>query len=245
MLILDAVCKTFIDPERGNVPAVQSLSTTLTPGITALLGANGAGKSTLLRLISTLLQADSGRIIVDGYDCSTHPAAVRSRIGYLSLNTRLYPRLTAREMLAYAGGFFDLTGERLRERIESVNETFLLHDFIDQRCDSLSSGQAQRVNLARTLLLDPPVLILDEPTTGLDVIAAQRMVEAVADMRKDDRLIILCTHLLHEAEELADHALIMRDGCFVHDGPCADLGSGQQFIHAIHELVRPVTKDSA
>ena len=169
MLLLDHVSKSFYDPGRGEVKAVDAVNLEVGSGVLAVVGANGAGKSTLLRLIATLLLPDSGRVVVDGLDTSEHPELVRARLGYLSTTTRLYPRITGRELLAYVGGLYDLSGADLRQRIDTQVAAFDLQTFIDQRIDALSTGQLQRINLARTLLADPAVLILDEPTTGLDV----------------------------------------------------------------------------
>ena len=237
MLSCQGLSKSFYDPGRGEVRAVNGINLELPGGVVALVGANGAGKSTLLRMVATLLQPDSGHIRVAGHDTQTAAEAVRKRIGYLSTSTRLYPRLTAREMLAYVGGFFGMEATHLDERIAVVSELFALEDFIDQRCDGLSTGQAQRVNLARTLLPDPDLLVLDEPTTGLDLVAARRVVDAVQSARRDDRLIIIATHVMAEVEELAERMLIMDRGQIVFDDTPARLGSGVDFAHAVHGYI--------
>ncbi|MFW5845502.1 MAG: ABC transporter ATP-binding protein [Planctomycetota bacterium] len=235
---LDEVRKSFHDPRRGTVRAIDGLDLALHDGISVLLGANGAGKSTLLRLLAGLLLPDSGRIQVVGFDTCTHGDAVRRRLGYLSLSTGSYPRLTGREMLNYAAGFYGMDRSTVNEREAELVQRFHLRPFIDQRCGSMSTGQAQRINLARILLPDPDVLVLDEPTTGLDLLAARTLVDAVQDMRRPGRLIIFCTHLLHEAEELADRVLVLRQGRLVHDGPADALGRGEAFARAVASLVR-------
>lgn len=231
--------KSFYDPGRGEVRAVDGIDLHLETGVVALVGANGAGKSTLLRLAATLLMPDRGTIEVAGVDSQRDPAGVRRRLGYLSTTTRLYQRLTAREMLAYAGGFFGLTGPYLEARIAAVAEAFGIEPFIDQRCDGLSTGQAQRVNLARTLLADPAVLILDEPTTGLDLVAAHMVVEAVRAARRPDRLIIIATHVMAEVESMADRLVVLDRGRIAFDGAPAQLGRGLELADAIYRMIEP------
>jgi sodium transport system ATP-binding protein len=234
MLCLEGVTKSFYDRGRGEVRAVDGISAELASGVCALIGANGAGKSTLLRLITTLLLPDTGRVVVGGHDTRTEAEAVRRRLAYLSSTTRMYQRLTGRELLRYVGGFFDLAGTRLDARIAEVSATFALDTFLDQRIEGLSTGQLQRVNLARTLLPDPDLLVLDEPTTGLDVLAARSLVEAVLAARRPGRLILIATHVLREVEVCADRLLLLRRGRVVYDGAPAELGTGTTFEAAVH-----------
>jgi sodium transport system ATP-binding protein len=237
MLELRGVAKSFYDPKRGEVRAVDGVSATVDGGVLALVGANGAGKSTLLRLTATLLLPDEGQVLVDGIDTREDAQAVRAKLGYLSTTTRLYPRLTGRELLAYVGGFFDLQGPELERRMARQVETFGLGEFLDQRIGALSTGQLQRLNLARTLLADPALLILDEPTTGLDVLAAWQLVESVRAARRPGRLIVLATHILPEVEHTADRLWVLRRGKLVFDGPPSELGRGEAFEEAVHTLL--------
>jgi sodium transport system ATP-binding protein len=237
MLQLDHVSKSFYDPGRGEVKAVDAVDLEVGSGVLAVVGANGAGKSTLLRLIATLLLPDSGRVVVDGLDTTKHPEKVRARLGYLSTTTRLYPRLTGRELLDYVGGLYDLSGADLRQRIDTQIAAFGLQAFIDQRIDALSTGQLQRINLARTLLADPAVLILDEPTTGLDVLAARQVIDAVRGARREGRLIMLSTHVLREVELVADRLILIRDGRIAWNGLPAELGSGPEFEQRVHDML--------
>jgi sodium transport system ATP-binding protein len=206
----------------------------LEAGVCALVGANGAGKSTLLRLITTLLMPDAGHVLVDGMDTRTQAETIRRRLAYLSSTTRIYQRLTGRELLRYVGGFFALTGNALETRISTMSETFALEAFLDQRIEGLSTGQLQRVNLARTLLPDPDLLVLDEPTTGLDVLAARSLVEAVLAARRPGRLILIATHVLREVELCADRMLMLRQGKVVFDGAPHELGMGADFEASVH-----------
>lgn len=234
MLRLDAVVKSFYDRGRGEVRAVDSISVHLQAGVCALVGANGAGKSTLLRLITTLLIPDAGQVLIDGLNTRTQAEAIRRRLAYLSSTTRIYQRLTGRELLRYVGGFFDLSGAILETRIFTMSETFALETFLDQRIEGLSTGQLQRVNLARTLLPDPDLLVLDEPTTGLDVLAARSLVEAVLAARRPGRLILIATHVLREVELCADRMLMLRQGKVVFDGAPNELGVGADFEASVH-----------
>ncbi len=237
MLHLDQVRKSFYDPGRGEVKAVDGIDLRLDGGVVAVMGGNGAGKSTLLRLIATLLIPDAGRVLLDGIDTMVDPEEVRRRLGYLSTTTRLYQRLTAREMLVHSGQFYGLAADDLRRRIGIQVEAFALSAFIDQRIEGMSTGQLQRVNLARTLLADPPVLVLDEPTTGLDVLAAAQVVDAVRSARRAGRLILYCTHVPAEVEATADRLLLVRAGRIAWDGPPAELGSGDAFAGAVRRLL--------
>ncbi|TVR44444.1 MAG: ABC transporter ATP-binding protein [Planctomycetota bacterium] len=234
MLNLMDVSKTFVDPGRGVVRAVDGISLRAEDGVVVLVGANGAGKTTLLRLISGILKPDSGRITVCGHDVSQDPDAVRRRLGYLSPATKLYPRLTGREMLAYAAGFYGLETNACKQAIERVTSAFGLEEFLNQACGKLSTGQAQRVNLARALIADPPLLVLDEPTTGMDLVAAAEVVKAVEQGSRPGRLILFCTHDTSEVEAVGGRLLVMRRGQIVEDGPVADLGGGHQLRSHIY-----------
>ncbi len=237
MLLLEGVRKSFYDPGRGEVRAVDDVDLACEGGVLAIVGANGAGKSTLLRLIATLLMPDAGRVVVGGIDTASDPEGVRARLGYLSTTTRLYPRLTGHELLRYIGRIYRLHGADLERRIALQVEAFGLAAFLDQRIDALSTGQLQRINLARTLLADPPVLVLDEPTTGLDVLAAAHVVEAVRSARRDGRLILLSTHTLPEVETTADRLLLIRRGRIAWSGAPAELGAGSDFAAAVRALL--------
>ncbi|MFW5859823.1 MAG: ATP-binding cassette domain-containing protein [Planctomycetota bacterium] len=245
MLRIAGLHKAFYDPGRGPTRAVDGIDLAADGGVVALVGANGAGKTTLLRLIATLLRPDAGSIAVAGHDALSDPRAVRRHIGLLTTATRLYPRLSAREVLAYAGGFYGLRGDRLAAAIDRMRVRFALDDFLDQRCDGLSTGQAQRVNIARTMLADPPLLILDEPTTGLDIAAARQMVEAIRAVRSPDRLVIFATHIMTEVDALADRLLIMDRGRLAYDGQPGVLGTGAALVRAVFGYIGASAPDAA
>lgn len=196
------------------------------PGrIFGLLGVNGAGKTTTLRMLSTVLQPTSGTAEVAGFDVIQHPDKVRASIGFMSNSTALYGRLTGREVISYFGGLYGLEGGRLKERLALVIEKLQLEGFVDQLCDKLSTGQKQRVNIARTILHDPPVLFFDEPTAGLDVVMSQSVMEFIEQASQDGKTIIFSTHIMSEVERLCKEVAIIHDGVIKAQGSVEDLRS--------------------
>ncbi|MDE0905135.1 MAG: ATP-binding cassette domain-containing protein [Planctomycetota bacterium] len=209
----EALTKIFSDPERGKVAAVQDLDLACNYGeVMGLLGPNGAGKTTTLRMLSTILAPTRGRGTVAGADITNDPIGVRKRIGFLSGTTGLYPRLTAEEVLQYFGRLHGMDEDTLGQRLEVVVKAFDLKDFLSGRCESLSTGQKQRVSIARAVIHDPRVLILDEPTTGLDLLAASDMIRFVESRREEGRCVLFSTHILSEAERLCDRIAIVHAG---------------------------------
>jgi sodium transport system ATP-binding protein len=211
--------KEFRDPKRGVVKAVDGITLTAQPGkILGVLGVNGAGKTTFLRMLSTVLTPTSGSASVAGHDILKEPEKVRASIGFMSSSTALYGRLTGRETLDYFGGLYGLTGKRLQERREFVIETLQLGEFLDRLCDKMSTGQKQRVSIARTILHDPPVLFFDEPTTGLDVVTSQTILEYIESVRDQAKTVIFCTHIMSEAERLCDDVIVIHEGIVCGSG---------------------------
>ncbi len=205
--------KGFPDRRRGLVEAVKEVSFTCRYGeIFGLLGPNGAGKTTTLRMLATILQPTSGQAIVAGWDVARQPLEVRRRIGYLSANTGLYQRLTARETLQYFGRLHGLPEDLLAARVEEMFELFDMRSFADVRCEKLSTGMRQKVSIARTMIHDPPVLILDEPTLGLDILIASTMIQFIRECRERGKCIIFSTHIMSEVEKLCDRIGIIHNG---------------------------------
>ena len=239
MLQVRGVHKSFFDPGRGEVKAVDGIELDLPPSVVAVMGANGSGKTTLLRLIAGLLVPDAGTIGLGGLDTVRDGDAFRAQLGYLSTSTKLPALATAREVLGLVGKLYGMPAETVDARIAALTPQFGLTEILDQRIKTLSTGQTQRVNLARTLLAEPKLLILDEPTTGLDVLAAQSVVAAVQTARADGRLILYCTHVPAEAEAVADQLLLIGQGRVVYSGPTAELGAGTDFAAAVARLLQP------
>lgn len=205
--------KHFTTQKKATVKAVDGVSFEAKPGrIFGLLGVNGAGKTTTLRMLSTVLSPTSGTAEVAGYDVAKEPAKVRASIGFMSTSTALYGRLTAREMIAYFGTLYGLEGKRLAERLDFVTEKLNLHKFADNLCDKLSTGEKQRVNIARTILHDPPVLFFDEPTAGLDVVTSQSVLRFIEEARDSGKTVIFSTHIMSEVERLCDDLAVIHDG---------------------------------
>ncbi|MFB3140841.1 MAG: ATP-binding cassette domain-containing protein [Candidatus Acidiferrales bacterium] len=216
--------KVFRDKKRGEIRAVDGISFRCQPGqIYGLLGANGAGKTTTLRMLATILQPTDGSARVAGFDITEQPEQVRTKIGFLSTATALYGRLTARELVEYFGRLNGLNGGALRRRTDELFALLGISDFADRRCDKLSTGMKQKVSIARTLVHDPPVMIFDEPTVGLDVMAARTIVGFIRDCRDRGKTVIFSTHVMSEAEKLCDTIGIIHNGKLLAEGTLSEL----------------------
>ncbi len=216
--------KVFRDKKRGEIRAVDGVSFRCQPGqIYGLLGANGAGKTTTLRMLATILQPTDGSARVAGFDITEQPEQVRTKVGFLSTATALYGRLTARELVEYFGRLNGLNGGALRRRTDELFALLGIGDFADRRCDKLSTGMKQKVSIARTLVHDPPVMIFDEPTVGLDVMAARTIVGFIRDCRNRGKTVIFSTHVMSEAEKLCDTIGIIHNGKLLAEGSLSEL----------------------
>ena len=219
MISVKSLTKVFKDKKRGEVRAVDNVSFSCEAGkIFGLLGPNGAGKTTTLRIISTTMRPSSGSVEVDGIDVGSNPAAVRSRIGFLTGNTGLYQRLTAREVITYFGQLNGMSVPDVKKRLEEISKWLEMGEFLDTRCAKLSSGMGQKVNIARTIIHDPPVMVFDEPTVGLDILAARSIVSFINFCREQGKCIIFSTHIMREAERLCDEVAIIHKGKIFSQG---------------------------
>ena len=224
MILTEGLTKRFVDKKSGSVTAVDGLSIEARPGrVFGLLGVNGAGKTTTLRMLSTVLTPTAGTAQVDGLDVVKDPSGVRARIGFLSTSTALYGRLTPRETLAYFGGLYGLKGPDLVQRTKDAIDRLEIGPFADRLCDKLSTGQKQRVSIARATLHDPPVLFFDEPTAGLDVVASQAVLEVIEAARDRGRTVVFSTHIMSEVERLCDDVAVVHDGRLVGYGSAEEL----------------------
>jgi sodium transport system ATP-binding protein len=216
--------KVFRDRKKGEIRGADTVSFKVEPGrIYGLLGANGAGKTTTLRLLATLLTPTSGTASVAGFDIAAEPDKVRAHVGFLATSTALYARLTAREMIAYFGRLNGLGGPDLSRRIRALADELDMHDFLDRRCDKLSTGMKQRTSIARMLVHDPQVMIFDEPTLGLDVIASRAIVQFVRQCRERGKTVIYSTHVMSEAEKICDVIGIIHGGKMRAEGTLAEI----------------------
>jgi sodium transport system ATP-binding protein len=216
--------KRFHDKKRGTVCAVDDVSFCCRQGqIYGLLGANGAGKTTTLRMLATILTPSEGTALVAGSDVVKDPQMVRTRVGFLSAATALYGRLTAQEMVEYFGRLHGLDELTLKQRIDELFERLEMNEFRDRRCDKLSTGMKQKVSIARTLVHDPSVMVFDEPTLGLDVMAARTIVNFIKECRRNGKTVVFSTHVMSEVEKLCDRIGIIHGGKLLAEGTLADL----------------------
>lgn len=207
-----------------DVVAVDQLSLTVPQGeVFGLLGPNGAGKTTTLRMVLGLLPPTSGDAKIFGCHVSREPLQIKRLIGLVSASAGLYQWLTPRELLHYFAIGFGMDESQAANRVDDLSERMELGRYIDRRCATLSTGQAQRVNLARALVHDPPVVLLDEPTRGLDVVGAKVVIDFVAQLRESNKAIIVCTHQLEEAERFCDRFGLLYRGKLKYEGTLSEL----------------------
>jgi sodium transport system ATP-binding protein len=206
--------------------------------IFGLLGPNGAGKTTTLRIICTLLAPDAGSVEVLGFDTRNAPEEVRRRVGVVTADIGVYPRLSARENITYFAELSGVLDGELTRRVDAVLERLDMVPFANQRAESLSSGQKQKVAIARAIVHDPAVLMFDEPTSNLDVLASREIRNFMVESRGRGKCVIFSTHVLHDAERLCDRVTILHEGSVVATGQTADVrGAHRDLEDAFLELV--------
>ena len=216
--------KEFNGPGGQPIVAVAGATFQVEAGeILGLLGPNGAGKTTLLRMLATIITPTAGRRFIAGRPADDAPNVARRHVGFLSGNTRLYGRLTPRELLRYFGQLYEMPEDAIALRTEQLSVSLDMTSFLDRRCDTLSTGQTQKVSIARVLLHDPEVLILDEPTLGLDIMARSTILEFVKAAKRRNHSIIFSTHDMGEAELLCDRIAIIYNGEVLCVEPLAEL----------------------
>jgi sodium transport system ATP-binding protein len=248
MIEARGLSKRFQDKKRGKIRAVENVSFTCQPGkIYGLLGANGAGKTTTLRMLATILEPTDGTAVICGHDVVEEPEKVRANVGFLSTATALYPRLTAEELVEYFGRLNGLDEPTLKKRVDDIFNRLDMNGFRDRRCDKLSTGMKQKTSIARTLVHDPPVMIFDEPTTGLDVMTARTIITFISDCRDRGKAIIFSTHIMSEVDRLCDRIGIIHDGKLLADGTVPELRA-KYAEHNLEEIivkvVGPLLKNS-
>lgn len=224
MIEVRDLVKTYDDLQRGPYQALAGISFTARPGsIFGLLGPNGAGKTTALRILATLLRPTSGQVTVQGYDVSEQPAEVRARLGYVAVSTAIYDRMTAREIVEYFGRLHAVPEDLLQQRLEALFTRLQIHEFSDLPGGKMSTGMKQKVSIARALIHDPPVLIFDEATSGLDVLVARSLLKTIAELRTLGKCIVFSTHIMREVERLCDDVAILHRGHLLTQGTLAEL----------------------
>jgi sodium transport system ATP-binding protein len=223
MIVTTNLTKIFQDKKRGEIRAVDSVNIECKPGrVFGLMGLNGAGKTTLMRLLSTTLKPTSGTAQVAGYDITAEPEKVKEKIGFLSSDTGLYHRLTAEETVSYFGRLNGMEEQRLSRRMDEIFEKFGMNEFKKRRVDKLSTGMKQKISIARAFINDPEVLILDEPTIGLDVVTSRTIIRFIRESKQANRCILFSTHVMWEAQKLCD------DIAIIHKGKILEVGTLDQ-----------------
>jgi sodium transport system ATP-binding protein len=218
MIEVQGLRKTF--SARGvPIRAVDQVSFEARDGeITGLLGPNGAGKTTTLRMLYTLMQPDSGRVLVDGLDAAGRPDDVRRRLGVLPDARGLYKRLTARENIAYFGRLHGLDDSLVEARIERLGVALGMQDFLDRRTEGFSQGQRTKTAIARALVHDPRNVLLDEPTNGLDVMTTRSLRQFLCALRTEGRCVLLSSHIMQEVAALCDRIVVIAQGRVMAQG---------------------------
>jgi sodium transport system ATP-binding protein len=224
MISVQQLTKRFPLPGGGSILAVDRLSFEVQPGeVYGLLGPNGAGKTTTLRMILGLLVPTSGQASIAGFTSSRQPDEVKRRVGLVAANAGLYPCLTVREMLLFFADLYAVPEPKALGELTRLSELLGLGDILERRCANLSTGQRQRVNLARALIHRPPVMLLDEPTLGLDVLGSQVIIEYIELLRREGKAVILTTHHLDDAERMCTRFGLMHLGELVSEGTLGEL----------------------
>ncbi|HYC57576.1 MAG TPA: ABC transporter ATP-binding protein [Candidatus Binatia bacterium] len=243
MLLTEDLARAFDDPSRGHVDAVRSVSLRVGRGeIYGLLGPNGAGKTTTLRMLATLLRPDRGRIEIDGVDARKQPVQARSRLAYVPAEAGLPERLTAAETVTLFGDIQGVAeaGRRARELLDRLGAS----RYADTNCSALSTGMKRRVVLARALVHDPPLLLLDEPTDGLDVGGRREVLGLVRGLAAEGRAVVVSSHIMGEVETLCPRVGVMAGGRIVAEGSVADL-LATTGTHELGDAFMALTTESA
>ncbi len=241
MIHVRELTKSYSDLSRGAFVALSGVSFHVAPGqIYGILGPNGAGKTTLLRILSTLLRPSGGTATVNGFNVVTQPSPVRRQIGFVSTNTAVYDRMTAAEMVDYFGRLHGIDEESLVHRRENLFSRLKMQEIRDVLGAKMSSGMKQKVSIARALIHDPPVVIFDEATVGLDVLVARALLDIVADLRDEGKCILFSTHIMREAERLCDRIAIVHRGHVLSEGSQGELRekhAGDDLEEVFFELI--------
>ena len=224
MIDVQELTKLFPLSSGGHLTAVDRVSFSVAAGeVYGLLGPNGAGKTTTLRMLLGLLSPTSGFAAIGGFRSVDFPDEVKRRVGLVAANAGLYQYLSPREMLLFFADLYGVTQADAEAELSRLAKVLGLTEFLNQHCATLSTGQRQRVNLARALIHRPPVMLLDEPTLGLDVLGTQVITEFIDHVRAEGKAVILCTHHLDEAERICTRFGLLHKGRIVAEGTLAEL----------------------
>ena len=191
--------------------------------IIGILGPNGAGKTTLLRMIAGILEPTSGTISFGKLDYLHNEIEIKKNIAYLSGNTKLYNTLSCYELLKMCGNIYGVEESKLEERIKEISKKLNMDSFLYNRIENLSTGQTQRVNIARCLVHDPKYYILDEATSGLDIISSQIILDFIKEEKKRGKVILYSTHYMEEAENICDNVIMINKGIVIKEGTPSEI----------------------
>ena len=224
MIVVENLRKSYPDLELDEVKAVDGVSFRCEPGqIFGLLGPNGAGKTTVLRTLATLLKPTSGSATIAGFDVETEAEQVRRHIGFVSNNTSNYDRMSAREMVEFFGRLHGMPEGELQSRASLVYEQLQMTEFLEVAGGKMSTGMKQKVSIARAIIHNPPVVIFDEATVGLDVLVGRSLQNTVLELRDQGKCILYSTHHMREVERVCDQVAIMHNGKILCEGTQEDL----------------------
>ncbi len=241
MISVKQLRKVFYSGQREMV-AVDDVSFEVgSSEVFGLLGPNGAGKTTMMRMILGLLEPDSGWAEIGGVRSDRDSDEIKRQVGFVSASAGVYQWLTGREMLTFFGDVYGIEPDQIANRIDELNELLQLDDFLNQRCTTLSTGEKQRLNLARALIHDPPVMMLDEPTLGLDVVGSQVIFDYIELLKEQEKAVILCTHRLEQAQRVCSRFGLLHHGKMVMRGTMDEIRkqSGQDsLVDVFIELIK-------
>jgi sodium transport system ATP-binding protein len=247
MITIHELTKRFYSAGQ-QILAVDRVSFQVSAGeVYGLLGPNGAGKTTTIRMIVGLLRPDDGYAEVAGFRTTQTPDEVKSRVGLVSASDGVYPWLSVREMLLFFADLYGVPPRQARDNLQELAKLFDLTQLLDRRCALLSTGQRQRVTLARALIHAPPVMLLDEPTRGLDVLGSQVVVDYVRRLRGEGKAVIVSTHRLDEAERLCDRFGLLHQGRLRLEGTLNELRAAtgcHTLVDMFRSFFQPVMVDS-
>ncbi|MBI9030900.1 ATP-binding cassette domain-containing protein [bacterium] len=231
MIEVKNLTKQFTQKDGEMFTAVDNVSFHVNKGeIVCLLGVNGAGKTTTMRILSTVFEPTSGTAEIEGYDIIKEGHDVRRNLGFLSGDTGLYTRLKVREFLRYFGDLYGLERSQTNARIEEMANMLDMQEFLDKKIDFLSTGMRQKVSIVRSIIHNPPVMILDEPTSGLDILTARNIVSFIKRSKEEGKSVLFSTHIMREAERLADRIVLIHQGRILTEGSLEKLREETQLL---------------
>lgn len=229
----NAIEVTNLQKKFGSLTAVNKVSFSIPAGsIFSLLGPNGAGKSTTISILSGLLAADGGEVVIMGHSLRAESQAARSALGVVPQEIALYPDLSARENLVFWGKMYGLRGARLASRVQAILEMIGLCDRQNDRVGTFSGGMKRRVNIGAALLHNPPVVMLDEPTVGIDPQSRRHILDSITELNRQGTTVLYTTHYMEEAQELSDQIAILDHGEIIACGTLREL------LHLVGEQTR-------